>query len=249
MYESRILSNSKRSIGVTTKFVLFLTLSFCFLSNAYPQSIETIRVELTREVTEEESTEVTKGTIFYQAPQIIVLKITEPIYQWMMFDGNSMRIYYPNERKAFYFNSETPFSLPFFQVFLEAAKPGFELTEVGFTLERNQVKEDTLFTYWIPPKQLKNEVENAILALAQDRLVFVELQDTEGKRLARTTYSQHFQYGEAFFPLEIVKVRYHDNSSTVEKTIYSNPQFNIPLSEEALDMKIPADVEVEEIEW
>lgn len=215
----------------------------------YGQIARSMSVEFTQITIKGASREAVKGNIYYQAPKRVVLKVTEPVYQWMVLERNTMLIYYPNEQKAFRFSSENPFSLPFFQAFVGVLKDDFGLSEAGFTLARNEMKEDTLLTYWKPPKQAKNILGNTMIGLARDRLVFVEVQDAKGKTLVKTTYRNHFQYGEVFFPLEIASVQYQGSSSIIEEVTYANPQFNVTLPQEIVDFRIPLGIEVKEIEW
>ncbi len=234
---------------IKKNLILLLLLPFLLISSASSQIIKSVSVDFTRVVTKEASEEVVKGNIYYQPSKGIVLKINEPIQQWMVLEQNTMLIYYQNERKAFRFKSENPFSLPFFQAFLGVDKDGFGLSEAGFKLFRNEMKGDTLFTYWKPPEQANKTLGNTIMGLEKDKLVLVEVQDTKGGELAKTTFSNHFQYGATFFPLEVVSIKYQENSSIVEKIVYANLQFNVTFPEEVVNFKIPADIEIREIEW
>ena len=177
------------------------------------------------------------------------MKVTDPINQWMILENDTMIIYYPKEEKAFKYTSKNPFSLPFFQIFVNIGKDNLGLSEAGFTLVRNEIKEDTLITYWKPPKQVKKALGNIIVGLSNDKLVLVEMHSPKRKKLARITFGSHFQYGNLFYPLEIVSVKYQKNSFTTEEVVYDNPQFNVELPQEVLNFKIPDSIEVEEIEW
>ena len=228
--------------------ILFMLFPFC-PDGVYGQILKNMSVAFTRTITKEASEEAVKGFIYYQAPKKIVLKVIEPVKQWMVFEGKTMLIYYPNEHRAFRFTSENPFAVPFFQAFTGAVREDFGLSEAGFTLFRNEMRGDTLFTYWEPPKQAKKFLGNTVTGLAKDRLVFMEVQDAEGKRLVRTTYHKHVKHGEAFFPLEVVSVQHQENGSVVEKIAYANPQFDVALPQEVMNFRIPMDAEVTEIKW
>lgn len=230
--------------------ILFILCSFC-PDSVYAQTVKSISVEFTQTITKKASNEVVKGNIYYQSQpsERTILKITEPITQWMVIEDKVMLIYYPNEQKAFRFTSENPFSLPFFQTFIGVVKDDFGLSEAGFKLIRHEVKKDMLLTYWEPPKKAKKILGDTTLGMVKDRLVFMKVQDTKGKRLAKTTYRNHFQYGERFFPLEVISVQYQKDSSIVEKVVYANPQFNLALPQEVLSFKIPLDVEIKGIGW
>ncbi|MEM2175364.1 MAG: hypothetical protein QXI58_07070 [Candidatus Micrarchaeia archaeon] len=223
---------------------IFLIYFICF------QSFKNITAEFTRTITKKEIVEeFVKGRIYYQAPQRIILKVIKPVNQWIVLEDTIMLIYYPNEQKAFRFHSKNPFSLPFFQAFVSVVTDDFGLPKVGFSLTKSEIKGDTLLTYWEPPKQIKKILGNTIIGLTKNKLLFVEIRDTKGRKLAKTTYSNHFQYGKNFFPLEITSVVYEKDSFTIEKVVYTNPQFNVPLPKEVVNFKIPDNIEIKEIEW
>ena len=232
-----------------TNLIISFVLSFFLISTAYSQEIENISVKFTRILTKKGAKEFVKGNIYYQAPESTVLRLTKPIHQWMLLVDNSMIIYYPKEQKAFKYTSKNPFSLPFFQIFVNIGKDNLGLSEAGFTLVRNKIKEDTLITYWEPPQKAKKVLGNIIVGLEKDKLIFVEMENAKGKKLAKIIFGNHFQHGDIFYPLEIISIKYQKNSSTTESVIYDYPQFNIELPEEVVNFKIPDDVEVEEIEW
>lgn len=232
------------------KFLFFFfVLPFFLPKLGHCQILNNIAVDFTRIITKDSSNEVVKGIIYYQADKRTILNVTEPLYQWMIFEDSIMLIYYPNEEKAFRFRSKNPFSLPFFQAFVGVIRNDFGLSEAGFSLAKSEIKGETLLSYWEPPKQLKKLFSNAIIGQTKDKLVFVEMQDPKGKKMMKTTYRNHFQYGKTFFPLEITSVIYQKGSSTVEKIVYANPQFNVPLPQEVVNFEIPANVEIKEMEW
>lgn len=215
----------------------------------FSQTFQTLQVTFERCTKVENKKETIKGNIYYQGLNRVVLKVTEPVLQWMILEGNTMLIYYPNERKAFRFISKNPFSLPFFQAFIGVLRGDFGLSEAGFKLARKEVRKDTLLTLWEPPKQAKRILGTTIVGLVENRLAFAEVQDAKGERLIRTTYSNHFQYGVSFLPLEIISVRYQKRDSIIEKVIYAVPQFNVTLPQEVTNFKIPEDIKIKGVEW
>lgn len=220
------------------------------VSVGFSQKIEIIDVQFTRTITENANKDIVKGNIYFQSQDNkVILKITEPLIQWMVIEGNAMLIYYPVEQKAFRFTSKNPLSLPFFEAFLGVMQDDFGLSTAGFKLARNEIKGDTLLTFWEPPKETTKVLGNTIIGLIKDKLVFVEIQNSRGKKIAKTTYSNHIQFGQSFFPLEIVTKKFHHVIPTTEKVTYTNPQFNIPLPYEILSFKIPADIEIKESQW
>ena len=230
-------------------FIFFFTI-LLLMSNAYPQPVETVIVKFTRNITKDASPEIVNGVIYFQASiNKVTLKVTDPVNQWMVFEGNTMLIYYPVEQKAFRFTSKNPLSLPFFEAFVGVMQDDFGLSSAGFKLARNEMKRDTLLTYWEPPGGTKKLLGNTIIGLIKDKLVFVEIQNSKGKKIAKTTYSNHIQFGLSFFPLEIITKKYHNIVPTIEKINYADPQFNTPLPHEVLNLKIPDDIEIKESQW
>lgn len=220
-----------------------------FISDIYPQGIETISVHFTRILDTEGNKKFIKGNVYYQTPKKIVLNVIDPLLQWMVLDSNVLLIYYPDDRKAFQIKNENPFSLPFFEVFLGINKDDFGLSEIGYSLSNNEIKSDTLFTYWKPPEQAKNTLGEIIVGLVENKLVLIEIRNAKKKILAKSTYYNHVRYNNSFFPMEIVTVRNLKKSSIYEKVIYNNLQVNIPLPKEVLSFKIPADIEIKESQW
>jgi outer membrane lipoprotein-sorting protein len=228
--------------------IIFLLYSFS-QDSVYGQTIKTLTIDFIRSETEKTGEEIVKGKIYYQSPKRIILKATEPISQWMIFKDDTMLIYYPNEQKAFRFISKNPFSLPFFQALLGFTEEDYEFSKAGFKLARHELKQDTLLSYWDPPEKLRKILGNTIIGLVNDKLVVIEIHDAKDKILTKTTYSNHFRYGKNFLPLEITSVTYQKNSNIVEKVVYTNPQFNVPLPQDVVNFKIPANAEIKEIEW
>lgn len=223
---------------------------FFLITNSYPQKVETVSVNFTRNTATDASSELVNGIIYFQASiNKVILKVTDPVNQWMVFEGNTMLIYYPVEQKAFRFTSNNPLSLPFFDAFLGMMQDDFGLPSAGFKLDRHEMKEDTLLTYWEPPGGTKKLLGKTIIALVKDKIVFVEIQNSTGEKIAKTTYSNHIQFGLSFFPLEIITKKYHKNVPTIIKIKYDDPQFNTSLPQEVLNFKIPGDIEIAESQW
>lgn len=230
------------------KILLFIIL-YCCNQSLYSESLKTIIVNFARRLKENNSEEMVKGIIYYQAPKKIVLNVTEPLHQWMIFEDNILFIYYPKEQKAFQIYSKNPFMLSFFQAFVGIIISDFGLSEKGFFLIKSEKKGDTFITYWKPPKEKEKMLGNIIVGMIEEKLVFIEIQDVKGKKFIKTTYNNHFRYNNTFFPLEIISIKYEKKDSVVEKVIYENPRFDVPLPKEIVDFKIPNNIDVKRVEW
>ncbi|MCK4576731.1 hypothetical protein KAU34_10010 [candidate division WOR-3 bacterium] len=235
----------KTLIAFTVFILLNITNNFCA-----PQSLQDIQVEFIRYYKEKNTEEIIKGTIYFSSQENITVLIKEPINQWMILGKFVMDIYYPDQRKAFRFNTQNPVTLPFFQAFLGVVNKDYGLIDLGYSLSYHRKKGgDTLLTYWSPPKKASRILGDFTLVYVSGKISYAEFKKPNGSTLSKSHYSNHIQYGEYYFPLEIFTVRYSKADSTVEKITYINPQFNVELPEEVVGFKIPQDVIIEEIEW
>lgn len=232
-------------LGIFSFFILFNI----FNSFVYSQSLQSLQIEFERFYKEKNREEIIEGSIYYNAPGSVIAVVEKPINQWIIFGKYGMDIYYPVERKAFRFITQNPVLLPFFQAFLGVVKKDYGLMDIGYTLSYHKKREDTLFTYWAPPKQLSKILGDFTLLYVSNRINYAEFEKPDGTIMSKSFYSNHIHHDTNYFPLEITTIRYIQADSTIEKITYSNPQFNIELSKEVLDFKIPPDVGVEEIEW
>lgn len=218
--------------------------------HTFCQVIKTISVEFTREYSEDKTKEIIKGKIYYRAPSKTVIKVENPIYQWMILEDKEMIIYYPDDKKAFrIINSWNPFSMPFFQAFIGVVKEDYGLTELGYTLANYETNDNSLISHWNPPKNLSKFLGEFILEFKDNKIIRAELRNAKGKTLSKSLYKNHILYGATYFPLEISIIKYLKSGSTFEKIIYRNPQFNSSLPLEVVDFKIPADVKVKKVKW
>jgi len=231
------------------KISLLLFLLLLGEIEAYGQTVKTISVEFIKTVREGNSKEVVKGSIYYQAPDKIILLIREPIKQWMLLEGKLTTLYYPDERRAIQITGWSSTSLPFFQAFLGGMKEDYGLSELGYKLEGNEIKGDTLVTHWNPPEKLKGRLGEITLAVAANEIIYVESRDPGGQITAKVQYSNHIQYGAVYFPLQIVTTRYSRGDTTSERVVYGEPLFDKPLPPEIRNFKIPSGVKIEGTKW
>ncbi len=211
------------------------------------QTPESVIVAFERAVVTGSAVDTTRGTIYFRAPARTVVTVTYPVHQWMSFDPAAMIIYYPEENRAFRFTSDNPFTLPFFQAFLALAKDDISLLESGFTLIKSEIRGDTLLTRWGPPETAKKQVGPALVRHVKNRLIAMEVHDTDGKAISRTTYGNHLEYHGMYFPLEIVSEYLTDQYR--EKIVYHHPQFDSKLPAEIIDFQLPADIDLKVVDW
>ena len=231
------------------KIILTLIFIIFIASPSFGQTVKTISVEFTRTVKSNNTKEEVKGSIYYDTTRT-TLEVTYPINQWMILKGNTIFIYYPDEKKAIEIISQSPATLPFFQSFVGVVKEDYGLSDFGYTLKRNEVKGDTLFAYWDPPEKVKKVLGQFILGFTEDKIVYTESRDAEGKALLKAIYQDHIKYEVTYFPLKIIIIQYINKDYTkVEEVIYKNPIFDKPLPEKVVNFKIPSYIKIQKIEW
>jgi hypothetical protein len=68
-----------------------------------------------------------RGTLYFQAPERVLIRVSEPTLQWSEFSGHTLLIYYPAEQRAFRFISRNRLLIPFARSFLGFLRPDFGL--------------------------------------------------------------------------------------------------------------------------
>ncbi|MDP8207508.1 MAG: hypothetical protein P9L92_12645 [Candidatus Electryonea clarkiae] len=238
------------SISLRDIIVIIAFGFFCGTSKLYSQTINTLTIDFVRNVKHHDVSESQSGTIFFEYPDKMLVKTKMPILQWMIFESNSLLIYYPDEQKIIKINTKNPTTLPFFQAFQAVSKSDFGLSEVGFSLQNSGIKNDTLEMTWIPPSELKKHISLVTIKLAADKIVSSVTRDTRGRNISDTRYSDHVNHGGQYFPLTIITKIYESNKISYSEEIkFSNPVFNSELPDDIINFELPADIIPHEIEW
>lgn len=238
-----------RNIQKRQIYIILGLLIFGGAKHSYGQIISTISVEFEREYTNKNKKECLKGQLFYKAPSRIIVRIKNPVNQWIIYEKNEMTIYYPDENRAFHFISQFPLSLPFFQPLINVTKEDFGLSDLGYTLEKYERKGANLFSIWIPPKNASKFLGEFSLEYQDNKLIFSEIKNAKGKIISKSFYKNHIRYGYYFLPMEI-SITYYSNSQPCSELVkFINPHFNSTFPQEVMDFKIPENTKVKEIIW
>ena len=209
------------------------------------QSLQTLSVDFVRLSGREE----VRGTLYFQAPDRVLIRVSQPALQWSEFEGHNLLIYYPEERRAFRFVSRNRLLIPFARSFLGFLRPDFGLAEAGFSLRQSRQRGDLLLTIWDPPRALRRIIGQALVGTDRGGPVFLQLDDPKGKLLSRTEYGELRQAGGLTFPGRIVVVERSGEEQSREESRYSNHLVNAPLPPEAADFRLPEGIPVQELEW
>jgi len=230
---------------------MFLFLLLCVgLLHAAP--LKTLSLDFTRELTENDKTEHIAGTLHYNVKEArVVIEVVEPLRQIMIIEDNALEIYYPIEKQAFRFISQGRIPLPFVESIIQSTQAEHGLTAIGYSLEKHDIVNGVLYSYWSPPKKAKDTLGPVILGMQDDRLISAEVKNPKGYIIARSHYQNHSKVGMNYVPLMVTSSTYGEKSEVLqrEQVIYSNPQVNVEPRNSILDFTIPESMEVKEIKW
>lgn len=233
----------KRTIAITLLGVFMPLVSFA-------RVLTPLSIAFMREYTQNGEKETVSGMVYCQPPDKIFLRVTSPVNQWMVFEGKVTTIYYPADTQAFIITSRFSSYPPFVQGFLGAAEKDYGLSGLGYTLRDYEVQGDTLLSYWVPPKALSRFMGETILKIRDDKIIHTESKSARGKTLRRSANKNHALWNGTYFPMEIVTTEYYSaTDSTLEKVVFSDPNFNPALPEEVVNFQIPPDAKVKEVRW
>ena len=233
-------------------FFIILLLIFLLVDVLYAAPLKTLSLEFTRELTENGKTEHIAGTLHYDVKAArVVVEVTEPVKQIMVVKDNVLEIYYPVEKQAFRFISEGRVPLPFVESIIQTTQAEYGLTAIGYTLDKHDVVEEVLYTYWNPPEKAKDTLGSIILGMHNDRLISAEVKNPEGYIIGRSRYQNHSKIGINYIPMEVTSSTYNARSEVIqhEQIAYSNPEVNAKTPNPMLNFTIPESVEVKESKW
>ena len=229
------------------KKLKFLYLLFFF---SICLSFDTINISFIRTIEQNEKKETFRGDIYYYNQNKITVKIIEPVLQWVILTGNLTLIYYPEEKRGLHIKSQSPPILPFFQAFIAVTKSDFGFSEIGFKLDKNELRQDTLFTYWILPEKIEEKKIIYILKVYQEKIIGTKLLDQKGNIISELKLSDHLFHGGFYFPLKMDLKQYQPDHTVIhENIVYTQPVFDQPFPEEVVHFTIPKNIEMKGIEW
>ena len=233
-------------LSITLLFILL------FVDVLYAAPLKTLSLDFTRELTENDKTEHIAGTLHYDVKAArVVIEVTKPVKQIMVVKDNVLEIYYPVEKQAFRFISEGRVPLPFVESIIQSTQAEYGLTAIGYTLDKHDVVDEVLYTYWNPPEKAKDKLGSVILGMHNDRLILAEIKNQEGYIIGRSRYQHHSKIGTNYIPMAVTSSTYGTKSEVLqhEQIVYNNPQVNVETPNPILNFTIPKSVEVKEIKW
>ncbi|RKU16864.1 hypothetical protein C6500_16705 [Candidatus Poribacteria bacterium] len=234
------------------RFSITLLSILLFTNLLYSTPLKTLSLDFTRELAENKKTEHIAGTLHYDAKASrVVVEVREPIKQIMVVKDKALEIYYPVEKQAFRFISQGRIPLPFVESIVQSTQAEHGLAAIGYSLEKHDIVNEVLYSYWRPPKEAKDQLGPVILGMHNDRLISAEVKNPKGHIIARSHYQSHSRIGMNYVPMRVTSSTYGEKSKVLqhEQVVYSNPQVNTDPLNPILNFTIPESVEVKEIKW
>jgi outer membrane lipoprotein-sorting protein len=217
------------------------------------QSVETLEVSFSRTTTSVNGVEEVTGTVYFRAPEEVVIKVQSPVLQWTIFQGKDFLIYYPLERKAFRFISRNRLMIPFAQSFIGLVREDFGLAGAGFTIAQNSKQTGILTTVWEPPRSLRSYIGSARTGMQKGATevhpLYLEFYSPKGKLLTRVTYLEYREDLRPSFPARILIQQTDGENEIREEIRYFEHRINKSLPAEVTGFKLPVDVTIEELKW
>ena len=234
------------------QFFILFSVTFLLGHTLQASPLKTLSLDFTRELTENNKTEHIAGILHYDVKAArVVVEVTQPIKQIMIVKDNMLEIYYPVEKQAFRFTSEGRIPLPFVESIIQSTQAEYGLTAIGYTLDKHDIVDEVLYTYWSPPAKAKDKLGPVILGMRDDRLISAEVKNPEGHIIGRSRYQNHNKIGTNYIPMAVTSSTYNDKSEAHqhEQIVYSNPQINTDTSNTMLNFTIPESVEIKVVKW
>lgn len=237
-----------KNIGFATLFLVLFLLTL----SLHAAPLKTLSVDFTRELTEKGKTEHITGTLHYDVKALrVVVQVTKPVQQIMLVKENVLEIYYPIEKQAFRFTAKGRIPLPFIESIIQSTQAEYGLTAIGYSLDKHDIVDKVLYTYWKPPEKAKEQLGTVILGMRDDKLISAEVKNPKGHIIGRSLYQDHSKIGIHYIPMTVTSSTYGPKSEVLqrEKIVYSNPQVNTKPQNSILNFTIPESVKVKVVKW
>ncbi len=197
-----------------------------------------------------ESSHQSSGVIYYNQEKALTAHVTSPLDQWMIFKGDTLSIYYPDENKLIKMPSRSgEVTLPIFQLLINTNLEDLGLVKAGYTLNDTRVENGKITAVWKPPSTAKKILGDLIATYMHDSLISIVAFDPKDRVVSRQIFSNYMESEGKLFPGHLEVTKYGKVDSVFEIIHLNDVTFNAEISDELLNPAIPNDVEATTIEW
>jgi outer membrane lipoprotein-sorting protein len=238
---------SARLVRLCCAFLLAVLPEGAPLANA--EAVVRLKVDFVQHTEQATGDSAVEGTLYFSAPGRVMLEISMPVHQITVFQEDTLLVYYPEERRAFRFVSRNMLFVPFAESFLGVLKQDFGLAEAGFEIAGRGEAAGTLVLRWAPPKALRRRIGEVRTGHRDGRPWRIEVFDPAGRLLTQVTYAGFVTVDGLPVPTDIAVLEQQGKDRVVSSYEYRQPEVNGAFPESISGFRIPADVEVREMQW
>lgn len=202
----------------------------------------------TRSFKVDNSSDSIRGNFYFLGSNKMHIEVNYPLHQIMIIESNITTIYYPDSREGVRLESANPVVLPLVPGLMMAVRSDYGLSDAGFKLDRQEMRGDTLVSFWLHAKQ-PDKVGVFRIAECNDRLVYSHFTAVKNQIENKTTFSNHVLRKGISLPTHIVSIGKSPNGNSHEKIILENLRVNEPISASVQHFRIPADARIENKKW
>jgi len=201
-------------------------------------------------VEQDGETDISSGNLYFSQNGALKIRVTDPLEQWMIFEGDTLTIYYPNENSGIKIPSmQGNVSLPIFQLAINASTDNIGLTEIGYELLKTSVVGDSVIAIWAPPVETRKVMGNLTSIYIRDSLKSLVSVKANGDTVLEQTYSDYISEKGRIFPCRIRSVNIDQDLTAIQSVIFEDVILGTELPEEAKVLIIPEDADLTTVQW
>ena len=213
------------------------------ISSLYSQQIKGIHAQFERKIIEDTSIDSISGEIYIAFPNLVYIRISNPLDQIMVLTEDEMKIYYPNRNVGFRYISSSLLSTGWL-VALCRGRLDDLLPRLNLKLFETKTHGETTVTIWKPIKR-KSRKKFAIEVHKSGGLVRKIVTMAKKDTLAINIYKKYELVSKNFyFPILIVNDTYSGKAITREIIKLSNPEVLERIPQDIVDFQFPPDARI-----
>ncbi len=196
-----------------------------------------------------EKTNVSNGIIYYNENKSLKIRVSSPNEQWMIFEGDTLYIYYPSTNSGMKIPSiKGEVTLPIFQLAVNASTEDAGLADAGYKLEKTSVSGDSIIAEWAPPEAARSILGDLTSVYIQDSLISIASTNPKGENVLQQTYTHWIANKGRFFPCRVKSTNTASDVVVIESIEFSDVILSSELPPEADEILIPPDAVMTTIE-
>ena len=193
--------------------------------------------------------DISSGFIYYTQNKSLKIRVTSSEEQWMLFEGDTLYIYYPDNNSGLKIPSiQGEATLPIFQLAINASTEDAGLVEVGYALTSTSVFGDSIMAVWAPPEATRSVLGDLTAVYIQDSLISIVSTNPNGDTVLQQTYSEWVAYKGRLFPCRVNSTNSTTETDVTESIIFNNVILGTELPPEAEILTIPLDAKMTTLE-